>query len=1027
MIPTIRQTNVLVSDVDTPEEVEKIVNDLYRICRAQNLEILKLSGKGEGKKGGEKTPPGKVSTMKKATMAVIAVLLLLLTSIASASVPWMVEYAGNADLMDAFMRNPQFKNIETDTITLANGATIDNATNNAFEFNENSEELILTVSSDTVTWSSGTGVVTMGFGAIVPTANQFLATPKSTPVGTVEGTIYYDSDVDKLYLRNASTWVDLTATTTSTLDDIYNNSVSGGALTITVDTGAIVLNNTDADAAFLLSLTPTPSSSAALGGISIVSGANSTQDALHISHAGSGKLIHAESFDIDSHGDVNAVGMTLSAGLTTTTYTTTPSLVLENGATIGNSTDTEIVFGENSEDISLDFTTDGLTVKTSTGVAAINWADTDDFTGLNNLTFDASASAITLPANSANDDLTITCTGTQDSHLTVSCAGTTEDAITISTTNGGINITNNGAAAGEDLDLSSTAASINLTAAEAVADAIVLTASNAAGGIDVTAGADIDITTTGADGEDISIINTGGSVWIEATEAVADAVTVKATTALGGIDISSQADVDITTTGGDGEDISLVNTGGSILLQATESAADAVVVQSTVGGVQILASGAADTEDILLTATGSSVFVTSTQAVADAIKLNASDAAGGITVAYGTGNMAITGSGVSADFSVDCDLLSIDATGTSNISFANAAGEDVTIATTGAADHSLIISATGTGADAMQITTSAGGLDVTVTGASGEDLDLRATTSSIVIRADENIADAITLNASAGGIDVNCAGASAEDIDLTNVAGSINLTAGESAVDSVKILSSIGGIQITCAGAAATEDIALSNTGGSIYAYSTEAASDAIELRTADGGIEVNAVGAANGDLTFTVGDDWTTTVAGNTSLTSTGTTAITTSDWGIDAAGAMTKIDAITFDNTGAGINCNNTVLTGFKYTVQHAIANDTLLAAESGRVVYVAKAGAGAATDIEITLPAAAAGLTFTIVDANETAAADVTIRAGTGDKINDGSAAGAYVHDTDADNYASCTLVAIDDVDWVVRSSTGTWSNE
>jgi hypothetical protein len=155
---------------------------------------------------------------------------------------------------------------------------------------------------------------------------------------------------------------------------------------------------------------------------------------------------------------------------------------------------------------------------------------------------------------------------------------------------------------------------------------------------------------------------------------------------------------------------------------------------------------------------------------------------------------------------------------------------------------------------------------------------------------------------------------------------------------------------------------------------------------------------------------------------------AITSSDWRISTDGVVAKINAITFDTGGAGIDANAAPIAGFKYAVQHALANDTLAADESGAVVYVAKAGAGAASDITITLPAATAGLTYTIVDANETAAADVTIRAGGGDKINDGAAAGAYVHDTDADNYASVTLFAIDDTDWIlVATPTGTWVNE
>lgn len=157
--------------------------------------------------------------------------------------------------------------------------------------------------------------------------------------------------------------------------------------------------------------------------------------------------------------------------------------------------------------------------------------------------------------------------------------------------------------------------------------------------------------------------------------------------------------------------------------------------------------------------------------------------------------------------------------------------------------------------------------------------------------------------------------------------------------------------------------------------------------------------------------------------------------NWGFTNIG----IESGTIDNTTVGATTPSTgaftTLTGtgagaqygFLNEVEHLLDDDTLTVAESGKVFYIAKAGAGAAADIVVTLPSAAAGLNYIVVDANETAAADVTITAGSGDKINDGSAAASYVHDTDADNYALCHLVAIDDVDWVVWSETGTWANE
>ncbi len=69
-------------------------------------------------------------------------------------------------------------------------------------------------------------------------------------------------------------------------------------------------------------------------------------------------------------------------------------------------------------------------------------------------------------------------------------------AITLEATIGGIDITAPGAAAGEDIDIT-TSASINLVSSEAVDNAISLDASDAAGGIDlVTGGGEISLDTT---------------------------------------------------------------------------------------------------------------------------------------------------------------------------------------------------------------------------------------------------------------------------------------------------------------------------------------------------------------------------------------------------------------------------------------------------------------------------------------------------------------------------------------------------
>lgn len=173
-------------------------------------------------------------------------ILLLVLPFCMGAYKWTFETGQSPFLLNQFMGNPEFKNVETDTITLANGMTIDNANNNAYEWNENSEELIWTFASDAVNLSSTTGVVSMDFATIVPKSDQFLCDPVADAVGTTEGTLYYDSDDDTLKYRNASAWVSLTSGTgDNTLDNAYDQGGAGSGKKINADTGAVEIEVAD--------------------------------------------------------------------------------------------------------------------------------------------------------------------------------------------------------------------------------------------------------------------------------------------------------------------------------------------------------------------------------------------------------------------------------------------------------------------------------------------------------------------------------------------------------------------------------------------------------------------------------------------------------------------------------------------------------------------------------------------------------------------------------------------------------------
>ncbi len=448
------------------------------------------------------------------------------------------------------------------------------------------------------------------------------------------------------------------------------------------------------------------------------------------------------------------------------------------------------------------------------------------------------------------------------------------------------------AAGGLDVDV---ALQMNLTSSQNAADAVRILAS--AGGIDVDA--------VGAAGEDISIVNTGGSVIISATESAADSIKVESTA--GGIDILASG-------AAAGEDIDIVATGSSVNIRSTENVGDAVVIESTVGGIQILASGAAATEDIVITSTGSSIRLTATENVTDAINIEAT--VGGL-------NILASGASAGEDINITATGSSVNVTSTENAALAvylhanGGVSETVKIHAdqgTGAASIDILSDVGGVTmsgglatADAINIVASnaGGGIDVdagtagiaidttgalsldsaatsnfTVTGA-GADLNLLSVGGSVLVDSTENAALAIRLHANGGisetisihsdqgtgvgsvqllsdvgGITLTATGlASADAINLEAVAGGIdvdaalqiNVTSSQDAADAVRILASAGGIDIDAVGAAG-EDISILNTGGSVYIGATESAADSVKIESTAGGIDIFASGAAAGE-----------------------------------------------------------------------------------------------------------------------------------------------------------------------------------
>jgi hypothetical protein len=112
---------------------------------------------------------------------------------------------------------------------------------------------------------------------------------------------------------------------------------------------------------------------------------------------------------------------------------------------------------------------------------------------------------------------------------------------------------------------------------------------------------------------------------------------------------------------------------------------------------------------------------------------------------------------------------------------------------------------------------------------------------------------------------------------------------------------------------------------------------------------------------------------------------------------------------------------VTGFTKVVEAHTADDTLLVGESGSVHTNAAAGG----TVALTLPAAAAGQTFTF---KLMAAQALRITPAAGDAIYIGASAGAAAEYWYADAVGeTVTLTAVDATNWIADSYIGTWAQE
>jgi len=449
--------------------------------------------------------------------------------------------------------------------------------------------------------------------------------------------------------------------------------------------------------------------------------------------------------------------------------------------------------------------------------------------------------------------------------------------------------------AGIDLTLDSAAGQLILTGGEAAINAVRIQADDAAGGIDVDAGtggitidstgafsidgaAASNVTVTGA-GLDLTLASVLGSVLVSSTENAALAIRLHANggtsetiqvhsdqgTGVGSVNLLSDVGgITLRSTGlVSGDAINLEAAAGGIdvdaalqiHIQTTQSAADSIVITSTAGGIDILASGAAAGEDIDIVATGSSVNISATENDAGAITIGTNGGTSEritVTAAQGTNASSIALTSTAGGITFTAGLATADAI---NFVTSNAGGGiDIDAGTAG-----FIVDTTGgisLDAAAASNFTATGAFDITI----------QSTAGSILLNAGEAVADAINID-STGGFDLDAA-------------LQINVTSSQAAAaDSIRILASAadggidvdagtGGITIDSTGAFSIDgaaasnvtvtgagiDLTLASVSGSVLVSSTEDAALAIRLHANGGTSETIQVHADQGTGVSSIG-----------------------------------------------------------------------------------------------------------------------------------------------------------------------------
>jgi hypothetical protein len=551
-------------------------------------------------------------------------------------------------------------------------------------------------------------------------------------------------------------------------------SVTSGDGSVTIGVGSNTIDLTVSGATASTFPTDSGTATPSLGATTIAGGTN-----INTSGAGSTVTINVDNAPTFSGLVTAQAGFTQTAGTTTITSDTNAADAIYLRSNGGVLSTIRIHADQGADTASIHLLSDdgGITIAATTYAtddainisAPLGGIDVDAGLQINIASAENANDAIVLRASAGGIDLTavgqdagddiditsasnINLTSTADSASSIylhanggvsetirihSDLGTGVDSIKLDSDVGGLSLIS-GLATTDAINITASsggididgALQVNLTSSEDSASAIRIVAS--AGGMDIDA--------VGASGQDINITNTGGSIVLVATETASEAIDINTN---GGVDIDASLQIDLT---------------------AGQAVSDAIFLEATSGGVTVTAGGAVagDIGNILLTSTLASILLTANEAVGDAIKLYAT--AGGIS-AVASAAIELQAGGVLTlgSFSSAANAITLTC-------FDAAGGIDVNIGTSGLdldSTGSLVITSTAnsstainftanTGNGGFRVTTAAGGILTQTDGIYQIDSNLAAAVA-IAIEAVDAIGG-ITLDAGSGGILIGISG-----------------------------------------------------------------------------------------------------------------------------------------------------------------------------------------------------------------------------------------------------------------------------